>query len=330
MRFSSTLHSLCLLALFMTPLCTMTACNGFFYQPSRRIHDWPERDFDEITFRARDGVELHGWFFPAQGALKGTFVQFHGNAGNVSSHFKGLDWVVEHGYQFLTFDYRGYGRSGGYPYPGGVQLDALAAIAYAQRLPLADRSPDLILYGQSLGGAVLLDAYGALKNRARVRALVVEGTFHSYQEVAASALWRRPLLFPLTGFAYATLSDDHAPAPAIPRVSPTPLLVIHGENDPVVPAVFGQVIYNLAQAPRELWIVLGGRHIDAMRRPEYREKLLAFVEHPLRKPAVRKEPRCPPPRALPEVLRPRCLAAPEARANRTSGRAQCELATVLR
>ena len=62
----------------------LSACNGFFYQPSRRIESWPEHEFEDVWLRTRDGGRLHGWFFPSQGDAKGTFVQFHGNAGNVS------------------------------------------------------------------------------------------------------------------------------------------------------------------------------------------------------------------------------------------------------
>ena len=258
----------------------LSACNGFFYQPSRRIESWPEHEFEDVWLRTRDGGRLHGWFFPSQGNAKGTFVQFHGNAGNVSWHYEALDWVVEHGYQLLTFDYRGYGESSGYPYPEALRQDALAAIRYAQALPQTSRETDLVLYGQSLGGAVLLDAFGQLSDRSRVRLLVVEGTFHSYEEVAASALWRRPLLFPFTGFAYATISDEHAPGPVIASVSPTPLLVIHGDQDSVVPATFGRSIYNLARTPRALWIVPGGHHIDAMRPDRNKQRLLALVDDP--------------------------------------------------
>lgn len=272
-RASRALVTLALLGL-------VSACNGFFYQPTQSLGSWPERKFEDVWLRTPDGGTLHGWFFPTPVAPKGTFVQFHGNAGNVSWHYEALDWVVEHGYQLVTFDYRGYGRSSGYPYPEALRQDALAAIRYAQALPASSRQRDLVLYGQSLGGAVLLDALGQLADRRRVRLVVVEGTFHSYQEVAASALWRRPVLFPFTGFAYATISDDHAPAQAIPSVSPTPLLVIHGDHDSIVPARFGRTIYDLARAPRALWIVPGGRHIDAMRRDEYKQRLLAVVEDP--------------------------------------------------
>ena len=259
-------------------LGALPACNGFFYQPTRSLGSWPEREFEDVWLHTADGETLHGWFFPAEGAARGTFVQFHGNAGNVSWHYRALDWVVDHGYQLLTFDYRGYGRSSGYPYPEALRLDALAALEYAEALPPTSTRRDLVLYGQSLGGAVLLDAYARSTDRRRVRLLVAEGTFHSYQEVAASALWRRPLLFPLTGFAYATISDDFAPAPAIPAVSPTPLLVIHGDQDAIVPASFGRAVYDLARPPRALWIVPGGHHIDAMQRPEFQQRLLALVD----------------------------------------------------
>lgn len=266
------------LALTLTLLGALSGCNGFFYQPTRTLGTWPEREFEDVWLHTRDGGKLHGWLFPTKDAARGTFVQFHGNAGNVSWHYEALDWVVDHGYQLLTFDYRGYGESSGYPHPEALRQDALTAIEYAQALPPTALQKDLVLYGQSLGGAVLLDAYPKLPDRRRVRLLVVEGTFHSYQEVAASALWRRPILFPFTGFAYATISDDYAPAPAIPLVSPTPLLVIHGDQDDVVPASFGRTVYELARPPRALWIVRGGHHIDTMRRLEYRKRLLALVD----------------------------------------------------
>jgi uncharacterized protein len=116
-----------------------------------------------------------------------------------------------------------------------------------------------------------------VRDRSRVRAVVVESSFHSYKEAAASVLFRQPLLFPFTGFAYPLVSDAYAPSGVIERVAPTPLLVIHGDADRVLPAAFGRAIYAQAHAPRELWLVPGGGHANTMRRPVYRTRLLAYL-----------------------------------------------------
>src|SRR5688572_29696577 len=95
----------------------LPACNGFFYFPSRRAYSIPPEPHRDVLFRTSDGVELHGWLFPAAGRARprGTFVHFHGNAGNITSHYRALSWVTREGWALFTFDYRGYGRSGWYP-----------------------------------------------------------------------------------------------------------------------------------------------------------------------------------------------------------------------
>lgn len=258
---------------------SVQGCSGFLYFPSRGLHGWPEQPFEELAFQASDGVRLHGLYFPAQGESRGTVVQFHGNAGNVTSHYESLVWLTERGYAFFTFDYRGYGASERVrPSQRGVELDALAAMEVAEDLPRASPGRDLIYFGQSLGGAVLLHAYAGHPNRERVRALVIEGSFHSYQEVASSVMYRHWLLFPFTGLAYALVSDEYAPAATIDRISPTPLLIVHGTADHVVPPAFGQAIYDLAREPRELWLVRGTDHLRTWRSEAARDLLVAKLD----------------------------------------------------
>ncbi len=242
-------------------------CTSMVYMPSRKLLGWPHERPDDVWMRARDGTRLHAWLLHAQsGPARGTFVQFHGNAGNMTSHFAALDWVTRYGYNLFTFDYRGYGQSAGTPDQAGVDQDAVAAIRTVQRRVSARKDgPDLVLFGQSLGGAVLLRALDDVHDRKRIRAVIVEGTFTSYQEIAASVLWRAPLLFPFTGFAYALVSDAYAPDESIPRISPIPLLVIHDLHDPVVPFRFGVAVYDLARQPKTLWPVDYGAHIRATR-----------------------------------------------------------------
>jgi predicted alpha/beta-fold hydrolase len=264
-------------------LSTLASCNGFFYFPSRRAYSAPAEPHRDVLFRTSDGVELHGWFFPPaeRAPPKGTFVHFHGNAGNITSHYRGLSWVTKQGFSLFTFDYRGYGRSGWYPTPEGTIRDAVAALGWAfEHAPQGERARDLVLYGQSLGGAVLLRALDEVETRSRIRAVVVEGSFHSYEEIAASVLYRHPILAPLTGLGYALVSDAYAPAASVARVSPIPLLVIHDRFDPVVPAAFGAALYDLGRPPKTFWVTHRGGHIRALEDLDLREALLHWLEHP--------------------------------------------------
>lgn len=246
------------------------------------MYVWPAREFHDVTIPTHDGVELHGWFFPAAAPVRGTIVQFHGNAGNVTSHFLQFAWAPSYGYAVLCFDYRGYGRSPGVPSAAGLEADALAAIHFAQHLPEAQTGKELVLYGQSLGGAVLLHALGSLRDRGRIGAVVVEGSFHSYEDAAAGVFYRNALLFPFTGFAYATLSDRYDPAPYVAGIAPLPLLLIHGTQDPVIAPAFSRALYDLAREPKELWFVEGGGHVDALRRPAVRKRLVGYLDRVLK------------------------------------------------
>jgi uncharacterized protein len=267
------------LALAMLASTALAGCNHLFYQPYRGVYALPAKPYRSVRIPTEDGLTLHGFWIPARGEPRGTVVQFHGNAGNVTSHFLALEWVTNHGLSLLAFDYRGYGRSPGRASVEGLDRDARAAIHFAQHaLPQGTWEQDLVLIGQSLGGAVLLTSYGRLEDRRRVRAVVVEGTFHSYSEVAASVLWQSGAFMPLSGFAYALVSDDYSPAPFIAEVAPTPLLVIQGGRDRVVNPRFGRVIHALAAEPRELWEVPWAGHLRVFTSRVQQARLIRYLE----------------------------------------------------
>ncbi len=311
-------------------------CTWLFYHPSRAVLGEPYVAHEDVRLRTSDGLLLHGWYFPAAAGQRkrGTLVQFHGNAGNLTSHFLSLAWVTLYGWDFLAFDYRGYGRSAGEPSASGLQRDALAAMRWAIANE-AGRRP-VFLYGQSLGGAVLADAFVELgeHEKSAVAGLVLEGTFHSYPEVAASITWRHPLLFPFTGVAYTCVSDAHDPAPALRHISPVPVLVVHGDRDQVVPPRFGQVVHDLARAPRELWIVPGAGHLNVLDEPSVRDRLLAWFQVQStrwsRSTAVggpHPEPGGTPPGRVPAARAPReSFRSPALRRDRRNADSQCSSA----
>jgi fermentation-respiration switch protein FrsA (DUF1100 family) len=270
-------------------LATLAGCTHLFYQPSRALYADPHRAgiaFTQESFRSSDGTTLYGWYFPAQ--LKagekshGVIIQFHGNAENMSSHFESLVWVTHRGYDLFAFDYRGYGRSEGEPSQAGVNGDALAAIRYVEQHHAAQDAGtrDIVLYGQSLGGAIMLRALSDLEDRSRIRAVVADSTFYSYQAIARDFVARSWVTWIFQPLAYVLVSDEYSPERAIPRVSPIPLLVIHGDRDGVVPVDFGRHIAELAHDPKALWVIPGAHHIQSMQVDEgrYQDKLVDYLD----------------------------------------------------
>jgi alpha-beta hydrolase superfamily lysophospholipase len=67
-----------------------------------------------VHFRAEDGVELNGWFFPAEtNSPRSSLVVLlcHGNAGNIGHRLEMAEALLTTGVNLFLFDYRGYGRS---------------------------------------------------------------------------------------------------------------------------------------------------------------------------------------------------------------------------
>ena len=204
-------------------------------------------------------------------------VFFHGNAENISTHFQTLTWILKHEYDFFIFDYRGYGASAGKPDPSGILMDGRSAIRY-----VFNRSPKLplVVYGQSLGGAIALKSVIDLKNKIPIQLVAVDSTFHSYQAIGKKVLSRSFLTWIFQPLAYLLLSDAAAPGEQIGTISPIPLVVIHGEEDSVVEPEFGKKIFELGKEPKEFWSIPKGRHTDSFWKHKgvYRVKLLEALE----------------------------------------------------
>lgn len=257
-------------------------CSNLFYQPTKRHFTEPKQfklAHQEVWFASKDGTKLHGWFFPATTkTVKGTVVQFHGNAENISTHFFSLIWLIKEGYNLFTWDYRGYGFSEGEPSQKGVHEDALAALEEGKKLHGGKGL--FIVYGQSLGGAVSMRAVPDSKHAGEVDLLVHDSSFASYQTVASKVLRKRWFLWPFSPLAYVLVSDAYAPEDVISRLT-SPTLVIVGEQDAVVPPELGKETYEKLPMHRKwLWKLPAGSHIDVYHHADgkYRQPLLDLLE----------------------------------------------------
>ncbi|WP_422085047.1 alpha/beta hydrolase [Variovorax sp.] len=266
------------LALCALPLLLAGCVQSMFYYPDNVRYETPDvlgMRYEPVQFTSADGTRLSGWFLPAADRknpkeAKGTVVHFHGNAQNMSTHWRFVAWLPKQDYNVLVFDYRGYGQSEGKPEPKGVFEDSNAALNYVRSRQ--DVDPErLFVFGQSLGGTNAIAVVGS-GNRAGVKAAAIESTFYSYSSIANDKFKGAGLL----------VSDEYAASKYVAAVSPIPLLFIHGTADQVIPVEHSKRLLADAREPKQLIEVQGAGHLEPMTTlrfgSAYRKALTAFFE----------------------------------------------------
>jgi fermentation-respiration switch protein FrsA (DUF1100 family) len=221
----------------------------------------------DCYFLASDGVRLNAWYLAAPSGQP-TVLYFHGNGGSLSTMDRTLAEMKRARFGVLLVDYRGYGLSAGRPSEPGLYRDGLAAYEYCRKLGVpAER---LLVHGQSLGGGV---ASYVVSQRA-CAGLILESTFTSFPEVAAKVCGGG-----ISGrLAYLAVNTRFPTQRRLASLK-IPLLVIHGEQDELIPCSMGRALYRAAPAQaRRLWTVKGAGHnnLRATAGAEYAERLQAF------------------------------------------------------
>jgi uncharacterized protein len=246
--------------------------NRLFYFPTRDEPATPAKwgfKYETVGFASADGTKLHGWFVPSREAkARGTVVFSHGNAGSLGHHLGFAMWLAEAGYHVLMYDYRGFGKSAGVVDRQGMVRDVRAAFDYAAGRKDVDAGR-MVSYGHSLGGAKSVTALAERPVKG-LRAVIVDGSFASYQAMARIMGGK---------LAAGLVTDELAPKDFVSRLSPVPLLVVHGTRDEVVPVSQGRELFEKAREPKTLFEVESGRHGDSLARGggEYRKRLLAWL-----------------------------------------------------
>ncbi|MGH8246960.1 MAG: alpha/beta hydrolase [Gammaproteobacteria bacterium] len=220
----------------------------FIYFPAGSLDAYPtdiRLPFEDVSLTTDDGVSLHGWFIPGDGA-RGTVLFLHGNAGNVSHRLDKISILHELGLSVFIVDYRGYGRSAGRPSEDGTYLDAQAAWTHLVK----DRRVEparILLFGESLGGAVA----AWLAGRVRPAGLILESSFTSVDAMGRRYYPYLPVRW-LTRIHYPTLD----------RIGdiPPPVLIIHSMDDEIVPFEMGQALFAAARAPKKFLSIRGGHN----------------------------------------------------------------------
>ena len=172
--------------------------------------------------------DVEAWLLRPAGATPFPVVLFlHGNGELIDDHVGALAPLTEAGMGVLLVEYPGYGRSGGRPSERSITAAALAAFDYLRGRADVD-GERIVAHGRSIGGG----AACALAARRPVAALVLESTFTAVGDVVP---WLpRALLF------------DRFDNLAVVASGASPVLVLHGKHDPVIPYAHAEALARAA------------------------------------------------------------------------------------
>ena len=243
-----------------------------------------------VDFTAYDGLRLCGMIIHANPLVsrRGLVVFAHEFCSDMGSCARYCRPLQQAGYDVFTFDFRGHGQSEqdlGYTprqWISNREIDDIrGALAFVEQwLEERNYPPEIGLFGISRGACAGIIA--AAENR-HIRVIVADGAF-STDRTIEYFMKRWAYIFAKVRFVY----EHHHPAfwkflrwsmmhfakrefkstfpsvrKAIMRMSPRPILFIHGERDSFLPVEQSRLLYALAAQPKHLWIAPGARHNQA-------------------------------------------------------------------
>jgi fermentation-respiration switch protein FrsA (DUF1100 family) len=191
-------------------------------------------DVQEIVLDTADGEKVVVWYAPPKRDLP-LVLYFHGNAGALRYRADRFRALIDAGLGLVALSYRGYGGSTGSPTETGLIADAQAAYGFAAARAAPER---IAAFGESLGTGVAV----ALAATHQVGHLVLEAPFASAVDIGARVYWYLPVRF--------LMKDTFRSDLRIGKVT-APLLVVHGARDRVVPVASGELLFSLANEPKQ-------------------------------------------------------------------------------
>lgn len=221
-----------------------------------------EDSADIIKLKAKDGVSISARYMPQRSA-EYTVLYSHGNGEDMGEDEFFYQQIAEWGFSLFSYDYHGYGTSGGVSNEENLYLDIEAAYLYlTEKLHIPPSR--IIVYGRSLGGGPSI----YLAARHPVAGLIIESTFAS----ACRAKSVLPIL-PIDRFP----NERRIPAVRCP------VLIMHGKKDNIIRFANSKALYQAANSPKmSLWIENAGhndfREIAGEKLPKKLTNFCALIE----------------------------------------------------
>jgi fermentation-respiration switch protein FrsA (DUF1100 family) len=212
----------------------------------------------KIKIKTSDNIELLSWHHNKDISIYKTILFLHGNAGSLENRIHKINHFKNMNVNFLLLAWRGFNGNKGKPSEIGLYEDARSAVRWLKSKGVEEKN--IIIYGESLGTGVAIEV-GQDKKFAGI---ILESPFTSMIDAGKEKYPFLPVRF--------LLKDKYESINKIKNIK-SPILVMHGKVDRIVPFYMGKKIYELANEPKYSYFTEYDNHMM-----KYDENLLKALK----------------------------------------------------
>jgi len=215
-------------------------------------------EIEKVKVNTQDRIELLSWYHNKNLNNYKTILFLHGNAGSLENRIHKINHFKDMNVNFLLISWRGFSGNKGKPTEKGLYEDAKSAVAWLKSKGVNENN--IIIYGESLGTGVATE----IAQNKNFAGIILESPFTSMIDAGKNKYPYLPVRL--------LLKDKYESNKKIKNIK-SPILIMHGKVDTLVPFDMGKKMYELANEPKYYYF---SEYDDHMM--EYNEKLLKVLK----------------------------------------------------
>ncbi|MDC0477057.1 alpha/beta hydrolase [Pelagibacteraceae bacterium] len=249
-----------ILAYFVIILFVYFYQRSLLYHPSENnyLNNEITFNYEEIFIETEKNIKLKSWFIKKDLNKFKTILIFHGNAGNLFNRVYKLNELNKLDVNILLISWRGFSGNKGKPTEKNLYHDGEKAVTWLNNRGAI--SKNIILYGESLGTGVATE----LGTSNAFGGIILESPFTSIADTAKIYYPYLPVNI--------ILKDRYDSIGKIKNIT-TPILIMHGKKDNIVPQKMGLKLYEKANQPKFNYFPENDDHMM-----EYNDNLLNSIK----------------------------------------------------
>ena len=241
---------------FFILISTYVFQRNLLYHPKENNYfgDLLTVEIEKVKISTQDRIELLSWYHNKNLNNYKTILFLHGNAGSLENRIHKINHFKDMNVNFLLISWRGFSGNKGKPTEKGLYEDAKSAVAWLKSKGVNENN--IIIYGESLGTGVATE----IAQNKNFAGIILESPFTSMIDAGKNKYPYLPVRL--------LLKDKYESNKKIKNIN-SPILIMHGKVDKIVPFHMGKKMYELANEPKYYYF---SEYDDHMM--EYNEKLL--------------------------------------------------------